>query len=130
MRARTLAALRDRGIHTQIVSNIDDEQLGPMVARFALAPLLDAWTSSEEAGSCKPDARIYAYALAKAGCDAAQVLFVGDTIAHDVVGAAAVGMATAWLTADARAEAIAGHPAEHAIAALGDVVAIVEGRAA
>jgi HAD superfamily hydrolase (TIGR01509 family) len=125
----TLEELRRRGIHTQIVSNIDDEQLRPMVERFGLASLLDACTSSEEAGSCKPDARIYAYALAKAGCVAEHALFIGDTIAHDVVGAAAVGMATAWLTADARPETVAGHPADHAIEALGDVLAIVDGRA-
>jgi putative hydrolase of the HAD superfamily len=125
----TIVALRARGIHTQIVSNIDDEQLRPMVERFALAPLFDAVTSSEEAASCKPDARIYAHALAKARCDAAQALFVGDTIPHDVVGAAAVGMTTAWLTADAKPEAIAGHPADHAIETLGVVLAIVDGRA-
>ena len=125
----TLEGLRARGLHTQIVSNIDDEQLQPMVRRFGLDALVDAWTSSEEAGSCKPDARIFAHALAKARCDAKEALFVGDTIAHDVVGPWAVGMTTAWLTADARPEAVAGHPADHAIAALAEVLAIVDERA-
>jgi putative hydrolase of the HAD superfamily len=124
----TLADLRARGLHIQIVSNIDDEQLQPMVRQLGLDALVDAWTSSEEAGSCKPDARIFAHALAKARCDAKDALFVGDTIAHDVVGPAALGMTTAWLTADARPEAIAGHPADHAIAALGEVLSIVDGR--
>src|SRR6266850_1969190 len=98
----TLAGLRARGIHTQIVSNIDDEQLQPMVRRLGLDDLLDAWTSSDEAGSCKPDARIFAYALTKAGCDANAALFVGDSVVHDVIGPAAVGMATAWLLADVK----------------------------
>ena len=124
----TLTGLRARRLHTQIVSNIDDEQLHPMIRRLGLDALVDAWTSSEEAGSCKPDARIFTHALAKARCDAKDALFVGDTIAHDVVGPAALGMTTAWLTAHARSEAIADHPADHAIAALGDVLSIVDER--
>jgi len=126
----TLAGLRARGVHTQIVSNIDDEQLLPMVARLGLDALLDGWTSSQEAGSCKPDARIFAYALAKAGCAAHEVLFVGDTIAHDVLGANAANMTSAWLVADARPGAEADHPAHFAIRALGEVLAIVDARAA
>jgi HAD superfamily hydrolase (TIGR01509 family) len=124
----TLAGLRARGLHTQIVSNIDDEQLQPMIRQLGLDALVDAWTSSEEAGSCKPDARIFTYALAKAHCDVKDALFVGDTIAHDVVGPAALGMTTAWLVADARPESVAGHPADHAIAALGEVLGIVDQR--
>jgi HAD superfamily hydrolase (TIGR01509 family) len=126
----TLVGLRARGLHTQIVSNIDDEQLQPMVRRLGLDALVDAWTSSEEAGSCKPDARIFTHALAKARCDAKDALFVGDTIAHDVVGPAALGMTTAWLTADARSETIPNHPADHAIAALGEVLEIIDERSA
>jgi HAD superfamily hydrolase (TIGR01509 family) len=126
----TLEGLRARGIHTQIVSNIDDEQLQPMVRRLGLDALLDAWTSSDEAGSCKPDAQIFAYALAKAGCDARAALFVGDTVAHDVVGPAAVGMATAWLLADVEPKDDAGHPADYEIAALREVLAIVDARTA
>ena len=40
---------------------------------------LDAWTSSDEAGSCKPDAAIFHLALAKAGVDPHDALFVGDS---------------------------------------------------
>ena len=97
----TLATLRQRGLHVQIVSNIDDEQLDGLVDRLALAAAIDAWTSSESAGSCKPDAGIYRCALAKAGCEAADVLFVGDSPVHDVDGPAALGMSTALLVADA-----------------------------
>ena len=59
--------------------------------------MIDAWTSSEQAGSCKPDPAIYRIALTKAGVEPEQALFVGDSIHHDVEGPAALGMRTAWL---------------------------------
>jgi len=93
----TLAALRRGSVHVQVVSNIDDEQLQPMLDRLGLRTALDAWTSSDEAGSCKPDSAIFHLALAKAGVVPDQALFVGDSIHHDVVGPAALGMRTAWL---------------------------------
>jgi putative hydrolase of the HAD superfamily len=98
----TLAALRGDGLHVQIVSNIDDEQLHPLVERLGLAPVVDALTSSQEAGSCKPDPAIYRYALSKAGVAADHVLFVGDSPVHDIEGPAAAGMRTAWLVADGK----------------------------
>jgi HAD superfamily hydrolase (TIGR01509 family) len=125
----TLDDLRARGVHTQVVSNIDDEQLQPMIRRFGLDSALDAWTSSEEAGSCKPHARIFEYALSKAGCAAAASLFVGDSVAHDVAGAAAAGMTTAWLLADAKPGLDEHHTADHEITTLREVIAIVDGRA-
>jgi putative hydrolase of the HAD superfamily len=93
----TLATLRESSIHVQIVSNIDDEQFEPMLERLDLFGVIDTWTSSEEACSCKPDPAIYRLAVRKAGVVPEQVLFVGDSIRHDVEGPAALGMRTAWL---------------------------------
>jgi putative hydrolase of the HAD superfamily len=121
----TLRALRARGLRTQIVSNIDDEQLDGLVERLGLAAALDTWTSSESAGSCKPDPRIYEVALAAAGCDAIEVLFVGDTVDHDITGPKAQGMATALLVADARPGAPDGG-ADFVIERLRDVVGLVD----
>jgi len=91
----------------QIVSNIDDEQFEPMLERLDLLRAIDAWTSSEEAGSCKPDPAIYHLALTKAGVAPEQVLFVGDSLRHDVEGPSALGMSTAWLAP--RCDADPGH---------------------
>jgi putative hydrolase of the HAD superfamily len=121
----TLLALRARGLRTQIVSNIDDEQLDGLVERLGLGELVDAWTSSESAHSCKPDPRIYQVALEAAGCEAAEVLFVGDTVEHDIVGPRAQGMHTALLVADGRPGA-ADCGADFVIERLGDVVALVD----
>jgi 2-haloalkanoic acid dehalogenase type II len=121
----TLRALRERGLRVQIVSNIDDEQLDGLVARLGLADVVDTWTSSESAASCKPDPRIYQVALEAAGCDAREVLFVGDTVEHDVIGPRAQGMATALLVTDARSGVPDGG-ADYVIERLGDVVEIVD----
>jgi HAD superfamily hydrolase (TIGR01509 family) len=121
----TLRTLRERGVRVQIVSNIDDEQIDGLVGRLGLAREIDGWTSSEQARSCKPDPRIYQVALAAAGCEPADVLFVGDSPDHDVVGPRTQGMATALLVADARPGAPDGSP-DFVIERLGQVVEIVE----
>jgi 2-haloalkanoic acid dehalogenase type II len=90
----TIETLRGAGLHVSIVSNIDDDYLDPMVERAGLDRLLDAWTSSEEAGACKPDPKIFHHALAKAGCEAGAVLFIGDSIEADVAGGRTLGMTT------------------------------------
>ena len=120
----TLAGLRASGLSVQIVSNIDQEQLDGLLDSLRLRPVLDGWTSSEEAGSCKPDPGIYRWALAKAGVEAESVLFVGDSIVHDIEGPAALGMRTAWLTADAKPGRTETRP-DHQIERIGDVPAIV-----
>jgi HAD superfamily hydrolase (TIGR01509 family) len=90
-----LAALRERGLYLSIVSNIDDDYLEPLVDKHRLHDLLHHWTSSEEARSCKPDTAIFHYSLRKSGLRAEEVLFVGDSLHHDVAGADAAGMRSA-----------------------------------
>ena len=93
----TLKALRAQGLYVSIVSNIDEEMLTTLVAREALGPLLDHWTSSEEAQSCKPHRGFFEHCLRKSGLPAAELLFVGDSPEHDIEGAAAMGMQTALI---------------------------------
>jgi FMN phosphatase YigB (HAD superfamily) len=91
----TLATLKARGVYLAIVSNIDDDYLDPLVKKHGLDEVLDHWTSSEEARSCKPDVGIYRYALKKAGLGVSETLFVGDSLQHDIAGASAAGMRSA-----------------------------------
>jgi putative hydrolase of the HAD superfamily len=94
----TLAALRARGLHLGIVSNIDDDQFRAIWAQLGIGELFHATTPSEEARSCKPDPGIYRVALAKAaGVAPREVLFVGDSPRHDFAGAKPLGMRTAWI---------------------------------
>lgn len=54
---------------------------------------------SEEAGCRKPDPAIFHVALDCLGMPASRdVLFVGDDVAADMVGAQGVGLSTAWVT--------------------------------
>ena len=93
----TLEKLRLAGLHVSVVSNIDDDYLEPMIERAGLSDLLHDWTSSEEAGSCKPHSAIYEFACAKARCAPGDVLFVGDSPEQDIAGARALGMTTALI---------------------------------
>ncbi len=120
----TLNTLRDNGIGVHIVSNIDDELFEPMLDRLRLRPLIDGATSSESAGSCKPDRRIFEVALARAGCAAGQGLFVGDSPVHDVAGPATLGMHTAWLAADGK-HGVDGATPNFVIDRISDVVAVL-----
>ena len=88
----TLEALRERGMHLGIVSNIDEDQLDYMLEIAQIGGHFDSALSSERAQSCKPDPGIFAVALQRAGCEAREALFVGDTIAQDIVGANRAGM--------------------------------------
>ena len=96
----TLTYLHDRGIYRAIVSNIDDDYIVPLMERTGLAEHVDAWISSERARSCKPHPSIYQQAIDAAGVSPQQILFVGDSFTNDVVGAARMGMQTAFITAD------------------------------
>lgn len=119
----TLEALRGQGLHLAIVSNIDDDQFEPLWAALELAPLFDATTTSEEARSCKPDPGIFRLALAKAGDPPPEeVVFVGDSLQHDVAGAAPFGMTTVLLARTPPA----GEPRpDFVIARLGELLGIM-----
>jgi putative hydrolase of the HAD superfamily len=94
----TLRALREHGLYLSIVSNIDDDFLTPMIERGELASVLDHWSSSEEARSCKPDPAFFELALEKSGHRPEEVLFVGDSPEHDIAGARPLGMQTVLIS--------------------------------
>ena len=94
----TLRALKERGLYCAVVSNADDSWLEPAIRRHGLDAVLDDWTSSEEASSCKPDVGIFTHALRKACLEPGDVLFVGDSLHHDVAGARAAGIRAVHVT--------------------------------
>jgi HAD superfamily hydrolase (TIGR01509 family) len=128
----TLHALRDRGLILSLVSNIDQDYLEPMLRSLGLNSLLDHWTSSEEAESCKPDPNIFHHALRKAGCREEEVMFVGDSRVHDIQGARAVGITTVLITEEGGVsqlddEDFDAQP-DHVIASLSELLHLVDGR--
>lgn len=86
-----LAALRERGYHLGVLSNLrrDMEQI---CQRLGLAPYLDFCISPQEAGAEKPNPQMFLAALERTSVSAAEAVHVGDQYKADVLGARAVGI--------------------------------------
>ena len=93
----TMEQLRDRGLYLSIASNIDHFMLEALIKREQLDALFNDWTSSEEAQSCKPHSAFFDHTRDKSGLGMSDILFVGDSPEHDILGAHAAGMRTALL---------------------------------
>jgi len=119
----TLDELRRRGLALGIVSNIDKDQLEHLGRLAELPRYFDWLLSSEEAGSCKPDAGIFAEALRRARCAPEEALFVGDSLSADIAGANAAGIRSVllWHRADKPPPAEAARP-RHVIARIPDLL--------
>ena len=85
---------RARGLRLAIVSNMD-ARLPALLAELGLADALDAVVLPSSCGFAKPDARIFAVALARLGVRAEAALYVGDREADCVAAARAAGL-HAW----------------------------------
>jgi putative hydrolase of the HAD superfamily len=83
---------RSLGARVLVVSNWDCS-LHDVLRRTGLAGALDGVLTSAEVGSRKPDAGIFAAALALCGCAAGEALHVGDSLEEDIAGARAAGIA-------------------------------------
>ena len=122
----TLGELRRRGLALGIVSNIDKDQLEHLGRLAELPRFFDWLLSSEEAGSCKPDGKIFAEALRRAGCAADEALFVGDSLSADIAGANGAGLRSVllWHRADKKPDTDRIKP-RHVIAKIPDLLELV-----
>lgn len=123
-----LEALRERGLLLGLVSNAFDppDLLHRDLAQLGVTERLDFAVFSSEIGRRKPDPAIFEHALDAIGVAAADALFVGDNLANDIAGAAAIGMRTcqaAWFQVD---QSAAAQPDFRAFAQM-DVLTIAEG---
>ena len=100
-----LETLRERGLKLGLVSNAFDppELLHEDLERLGVAERLDVAVFSSEVGLRKPEPAIFRRALEALAVEPAAALFVGDSLATDIAGAAAAGMHTCqavWFNAD------------------------------
>jgi len=93
----TFSVLHAEGMRLGIVTNGEVLFQAPKITHLAIDRYLSTVVISEAVQVQKPDPRIFAHALAKIGCRAADTWFVGDDPINDVLGAAAVGMRAIWL---------------------------------
>ena len=94
--------------------------------RFAASPITPYFQSiviSEEVGIAKPDPRIFAPALEKIGVEAADVLYVGDSVTSDMAAARNAGMDFCWVNPDG-APVPEGHAPAFVIAAISEFPAL------
>ena len=123
--AETLSALHVLGIRLGIVTNGEGLFQEPKIRQLAIDRYLSTVVISEAVQVQKPDARIFAHALAQISCRASDTWFVGDHPINDVLGAAAVGLQPIWLTG------VQPWPPEHPaptwqIATLGELVTLAQ----
>lgn len=100
-----LESLRERGLKLGLVSNAFDppDLLHRDLAQFGIAERVDFAVFSSEVGRRKPDPEIFRRALDALGVTPPEALFVGDSLASDIAGAAALGLRTCqalWFRAD------------------------------
>ena len=63
-----------------------------------LDDLSDVIVISEEVGVLKPDPRLFAESARRAGMEACEILYVGDSISSDVNGSIGAGWKVAWFS--------------------------------
>ncbi len=96
--ARALARLRAAGLRLALLSNGGPAQRRKLAAAKLDPATFEAIVISSEVGLAKPDARVFALALAKLGHPAAdRVAMVGDSPEHDIAGAHAAGLLGIWI---------------------------------
>lgn len=94
---KTLSTFRERGLKTGIITNGTTRTQNIKIDLLGFRSLIDMAIVSETVGVKKPDARIFAQALAGIQSAANEAIFVGDHPQNDVLGAHAAGMHAVWM---------------------------------
>lgn len=89
--AEVLGRLESGGYRVAVASNFD-RRLHEVCDGFPLLRKIGVRVISSEIGFRKPGRRFFEALVSQAGCDAAQVLMVGDDAANDVAGARQAGL--------------------------------------
>lgn len=84
---------QDRGLQTTISSSAEQDELNALLEIAGVKDLVEATTSSRDAGHSKPDPDPVAVALEKACCAPSEAVMVGDS-PYDVQSAGKAGVAT------------------------------------
>lgn len=86
-----LEQLKARGKRMGIISNFSPN-CEPLLKQLGLAHYFDFFVVSGILGIEKPDARIFHAAVAEAGKPISELVYIGDSVFHDVEGAQGAGM--------------------------------------
>lgn len=86
-----LTALKARGKRVGVVSNFSPN-CESLLAKLGIASFFDLFVISGILGIEKPDPRIFEHAVRAAGRPVNEIVYIGDSIFHDIEGAHGVGM--------------------------------------
>jgi beta-phosphoglucomutase-like phosphatase (HAD superfamily) len=88
----TLVRLREHGYRLAIVSNGQIEDQAAKAKAIGIRHLVDRIFTSEEGGCCKPNRRIFQFAIEALGASPHMVHMVGDSADSDIKGALDAGL--------------------------------------
>jgi putative hydrolase of the HAD superfamily len=119
--SETLETLHEQGFRLGLISNTH-RCLVSFQSHFALDGLISVALSSSEHGFMKPHPSIFRAALARIRVRADEAVMVGDSLAHDVIGARRAGMHAILLTRGGSAVADADVPVIRSLRELPNLV--------
>lgn len=93
----TLAAVRERGMRTALLTNGDARSQRRSVERYGLALYFDCIVIEGEFGAGKPDELVFRHALRTLSCAPEATWMVGDSLEADIAPALALGMHAVWV---------------------------------
>jgi HAD superfamily hydrolase (TIGR01509 family) len=129
--AAALARLNRGGLRTALVSNASSHHfVVECCRRLLFAEFLDPIVSSAAVGWVKPDPRVFRAVLRPWNLPPHAVVMVGDSLAADIAGAAALGMRSILLTAahePGAPVALESVAADAVAATLAEAASIIEG---
>jgi HAD superfamily hydrolase (TIGR01509 family) len=94
---RVVDELKRRGLLVGVVSNTEDGRVRDALEAAGLGGRFDVIVDSHLVGFSKPDPAIFRHALGLLKVEAHEAVFVGDSYAHDALGARAAGLAAVLL---------------------------------
>lgn len=78
-----LRRVREQGVKVAVASNL--AQPYAALLKALLSDLVDIWHFFSNAGAIKPERAFYAGLMARLGCEASELLMIGDTWRDDIV---------------------------------------------
>lgn len=109
-----------------VVTNGTVTQQERKLRHTGLDRCLDGWVISDDLGVRKPDPRIFAAAADMTGEDLNGSWVIGDSAAHDIAGAHAIGARSVWLHRG-RAWQAEDEPPNHAVGTVAEAVNLILG---
>ncbi len=122
-----LQALSGAGLVTGCITHGWTMKQAEKLIRLGLVPLLDSQAIfiSDQVGISKPNPKLYSTALRKLGLEPAEVMYVGDNLAHDIAPPQTLGIHTTWIHRSAKPGQDMAIHADHSVADFRELAAIL-----